>query len=85
MTRLPPKEKAILLFNSFYGIPLYILTVKECCYKAIDEIIESRKDDPRFDDSLSMQNEYHTSHPMYLSYWIKVREEIKNIKEGKLR
>jgi hypothetical protein len=82
MICLSPKEKAILLFNSFYGIPLYVLIVKECCYKAIDEIIESRKDDPGFDDSLFMQNEYHTPHPMYLSYWIKVREEIKNLQGG---
>ena len=80
MTYLSPKEKAIELFNKFYGIPLYILTVKECCYKAIDEIISSREDDGSFDDTLSSAgSEYYSPHPMYLSYWIKVRDEIKKI------
>lgn len=35
-----PKEKAKQLYSKFYGIPLYIKTVKECCYIAIDEMIE---------------------------------------------
>lgn len=37
----PEKEKAIELFNRFYGIPLYILSVKQCCYILIDEILQA--------------------------------------------
>jgi hypothetical protein len=33
------KEKAIDIYNKFYGIPLYIKTVKECCHITINEII----------------------------------------------
>jgi hypothetical protein len=33
------KEKAIDIYNKFYGIPLYIKTVKECCRITINEII----------------------------------------------
>jgi hypothetical protein len=36
---MTPKEKAQLLYGKFYGIPLYIKTVKECCNIAIDEQI----------------------------------------------
>ena len=33
------KEKAIDIYNKFYGIPLYIKTVKECCHITINEMI----------------------------------------------
>ena len=46
---MSPQEKAHQLYDKFYGIPLYIKTVKECCYIAIDEIIKSRSDDQGFD------------------------------------
>ncbi len=77
---MSPREKAFSIYNSFYGIPLYIKNVKECCYKVIDEIIESRKDDPAFDDTMwENASEYYKPNPMYLNYWLKVREEIKNL------
>lgn len=38
---MSPKEKAIQLYNRFYGIPLYVLTVKQCCYILIDEILQA--------------------------------------------
>lgn len=38
---MTPKEKAQELYNKFYGIPLYILTVKQCCHIAIDEILKA--------------------------------------------
>jgi len=77
---MTPQEKAIMLYNSFYGIPLYVMSVKECCYKVVDEIIESRKDDHAFDDTMwENASEYYKPHPMYLNYWLKVKEEIKNI------
>jgi hypothetical protein len=36
---MTPKEKAQRLYLKFYGIPLYIKTVKECCNIAVDEQI----------------------------------------------
>lgn len=33
------KEKAKQLYGKFYGIPLYIKTVKECCMITINELI----------------------------------------------
>ena len=38
---MTPKEKAKQLYGKFYGIPLYIKTVKECCHISVDEIIET--------------------------------------------
>jgi hypothetical protein len=60
---MTPKEKAIQLYNKFYGIPLYIKTIKECCYIAVDEILESGKDVDEFNDS----------------YWLSVKEEINKL------
>jgi hypothetical protein len=36
---MSPQEKAKELYMKFYGIPLYIKTVKECCYIAVNEIM----------------------------------------------
>ena len=36
---MTPKEKADQLYNKFYGIPLYVLTVRQCCHIAVDEIM----------------------------------------------
>jgi hypothetical protein len=33
------KDKAIELYNKFYGIPLYIKTVKESCNIVVDEVL----------------------------------------------
>lgn len=77
---MSPKDKAQLLYNKFYGIPLYVLTVKQCCHIAVDEIINSREDDGAFDDTLfSTSSEYYTPHPMYLTYWKQVKEEINKL------
>ena len=38
---MSPSEKAIELYNKFYGIPLYIKTVKQCCHILIDEILQA--------------------------------------------
>jgi hypothetical protein len=45
---------------------------------AVDEIIESRKDDGAFDDT-KLGSEYYTPHPMYLSYWNLVKKEINKL------
>ncbi len=53
---------------------------KQCALIAVDEIIESRKDDSRFDDTLfQITTHYITPHPMYLTYWLKVKEEIEKL------
>ncbi len=39
MYSMTPREKAIELYNKFYGIPLYIKTVKESCYIVVDEVL----------------------------------------------
>jgi hypothetical protein len=35
---MTPQEKAIELYNKFYGIPLYIKTIKQSCKIVIDEV-----------------------------------------------
>ena len=74
---MSPRDKAQQLYNKFYSIPLYVLTVKQCCHIAVNEIIKSREDDCAFDDTLSStSSEYYTPHPMYLTYWLQVKQEI---------
>jgi hypothetical protein len=73
---MTPAEYAQYLYLMYYGIPLYVKTVKDCCNIAVDEIINSRKDDSNFDDTFLVTSEYHTLHPMYLSYWLEVKKEI---------
>jgi hypothetical protein len=86
---MTPKEKAIELFSNYR----YILSVpnaplgelkddiaKSCAIIAVDEIIESRKDDIAFNDTMwGNASEYYTPHPMYLNYWNLVKKEIENL------
>jgi hypothetical protein len=77
---MTPQEKAIEIYNKFYGIPLYIKTIKQCCNIVVDEIIESREDDSSFNDTKwGNGSEYYTPHPMYLNYWLQVKEEINKL------
>jgi len=50
--------------------------VKLCALKSVDEIIKSRGDDNSFDDTSFSSSLYHTPHPMYLTYWTQVKQEI---------
>jgi hypothetical protein len=50
--------------------------VKLCALKSVDEIIKSRGDDSSFDDTSFSSSLYHTPHPMYLTYWTQVKQEI---------
>jgi len=53
---------------------------KQCALIAVDEIIESRKDDSMFGDTLlSTSSEYYNPHPMYITYWLQVKQEIENL------
>ena len=70
---IPPKEKAKQLKERFEDG----LTLKDCAKIAVDEIIESRKDDRRFDDRLTQGGSgYASLHPMGLSYWLEVKKEL---------
>ena len=60
---MTPQDKAKQIYDKFYGIPLYIKTVKECCYITVNEIIDAKKTDI-----------YST-----VDYWNEVKQEINNI------
>ena len=59
---------------------LSVYEAKQCALIAVDEIIRSRRDDGAFDDTLSSSgSEYYTPHPMYLTYWLQVKQEIEKL------
>ena len=37
------------------------------------------QEDRNFDDTLSSYSEYWSPHPMYLTYWLQVKQEIEAI------
>lgn len=84
---MTPKEKAEELVAkyrdtiiSFLSDNMKDMNAKQCALIAVDEIIRSREDDGSFDDTLSStSSEYYTPHPMYLTYWLKVKEEIEKL------
>jgi len=80
-----PKEKAQELVNRFMFAGIYFTdgmdgarkNAKQCALIAVDEIIESRKEDSAFDDrDLAKGSDYYTPHPMYFTYWIEVKHEL---------
>ena len=85
---MSPKEKAFQLINRYldineeqeYNTPRYLTKEEavEGALIAVDEIIDSRKDDGAFDDT-KLGSEYYTPHPMYLSYWNLVKKEINKL------
>ncbi len=62
--KMSPKEKAIQLYNKFYGIPLYILSVKQCCHILIDEILQA--------DEFMMSEKQE-------KFWLEVKNEINKL------
>jgi hypothetical protein len=60
---MTPKDKAKQIYDKFYGIPLYIKTVKECCNITINEIIDAKNTDT-----------YST-----MDYWNEVKQEINKL------
>jgi hypothetical protein len=81
---MTPSEKALELYNKYlpyvndYAHPEP--AAKELCMITIGEIIESRKDDSRFGDTLlSTSSEYYNPHPMYITYWLQVKQEIEKL------
>jgi len=84
---MTPKEKAKELFGKY---ATYVVmwagdvntshqNCKQCALIAVDEIIQSRNQDKRFDDTLTSTSEYWTAHPMYLTYWKEVKQEIEKL------
>jgi hypothetical protein len=41
---MTPKQKALEIYMKFYGIPLYVKTLKECCHILVDELIKQCSD-----------------------------------------
>ena len=83
-----PLEKALQLMIRFQETSyklgdhssIYTPTAKYHALICVDEIIESRADDSKFDDTLySTSSEYYSSHPMYLNYWQQVKQELENL------
>lgn len=35
------KDKAKEIYDKFYGIPLYVLTIKQCCHIVVDEVLNN--------------------------------------------
>ena len=62
---MSPQEKAKQLYGKFYGIPLYIKTVKECCHITVNEIITN------IEPSVSMD-----VIEARVKYWNEVKQEI---------
>ena len=65
---MTPQEKAIEIYNKFYGIPLYIKTIKQCCNIVIDEVIAN------IEPSVSMD-----VISARIKYWEQVKIEIEKI------
>jgi hypothetical protein len=67
---MTPQEKAKQLYGKYYGIPLYIKTVKECCHIAVNEIIETLNYDIK---DLDVRGSVLID---LIIYWRQVKEEI---------
>ena len=80
---MTPQEKADNLFTKyvFKGAETKQIAI-ECALIVVDEVIESRKDDKHFDDTLmAYGSNYFTPHPMGLTYWEQVKNELFNFKQ----
>lgn len=66
---MTPKKQAELLYGKFYGIPLYIKTVKECCMIAVQAMLEEY-------GGPSPKDSWETER--YL-YWKEVEKEIQKL------
>jgi hypothetical protein len=61
-----PSDKARELYLKYYGIPLYVKTVKQCCHIAVDEMLNEY---PAQCPDDSYEKERHL-------YWMEVKNEI---------
>ena len=69
---MTPKQKAKEIYDKFYGIPLYVLTIKQSCNIVVDEICKLR---------LNIGQHLNTDEDKenYYSYWEQVKEEINKL------
>jgi hypothetical protein len=75
---MTPLEKADNLFTTFVfkGAETKQIAI-ECALIVVYEVIESRKDDTDFDDTdFAKSSDYFTPHPMGLTYWKEVEQEL---------
>jgi len=76
---MTPEEKAKELIDKF-TFEIGKFNAKQSALVTVNEIIESRKDDIAFDDTMwEKASEYYKPHPMYLNYWLKVKQEIEKL------
>lgn len=61
---MTPKEKAEELYLKYYGIPLYVKTIKQCCHILIDEILQA--------DEFMMTEKQE-------EFWEQVKQEIEKL------
>ena len=88
---MTPQEKAIELVDQYRliliqsetdaGEEILCTTIaKQCALVAVNEIIESRKDNVAINDTMwEISSEYYKPHPMYLNYWFKIKTEIEKL------
>ena len=88
---MTPKEKAKELLDKMYFSRRYKeeedyipeqawIHAKQCALITVNEIISSREDDGAFNDTMSYNgSDYYTPHPMYLTYWKQVKQEIEKL------
>lgn len=71
--QVSPTEKAKELYMKYYGIPLYVKTVKQCCHYAVDEIIDTLNFDIK---DLDVRGSVLID---LIHYWRSVKEEIEKL------
>jgi hypothetical protein len=62
---MTPKEKAKELYEKYYRIPLYVMTVKQCAMLAVEEII----------NQLAFTNQ---DYQVAITYWTMVKQELES-------
>ena len=80
--KMTPQEKAaqLVVDNQIKIRLLDYREAVECAKVIVDEIIESRKEDNKFDDTIfSTAAKYWTAHPMYLNYWLEVKQVLEKL------
>ena len=65
---MTPKQKALELYDKFYGIPLYVKTIKQCCNIVVDEMLDIDYPATTFEDLNK-----------HVEYWERVKEEINKL------
>jgi hypothetical protein len=70
---MTPSERAQELYLKYYGIPLYVKTIKQCCHIAVDEIINTLNYDIK---DLDVRGSVLID---LIHYWREVKNEIEKL------